>query len=74
VKLPILSAKGVCAFLEKEGFPLIRRRGSQRFYEHRDGRTTVVPMHANKDISRGLPAAILEQIELDRETFLIKIR
>jgi len=41
-------------WLEKEGFVSVRQKGSHRFYRHPDGRTTVVPIHANRDISRGL--------------------
>ena len=48
MKLPQLSSKELCRFLEKEGFLLIRQKGSHCFYRHQDGRTTVVPVHANK--------------------------
>lgn len=72
MKLPLLSSKEVCKFLEREGFECVRQKGSHRFYRHKDGRTTVVPMHANKDISRGLLLGILEEIDMNREDFLRK--
>lgn len=72
MKLPILSSRKVCKFLEKQGFKLIRQKGSHRFYRHLDGRTTIVPMHANKPISKGLFRGILEEIKMDRKEFFKK--
>lgn len=69
MKLPVLSSKEVCKFLEKEGFVTLRQKGSHRFYKHEDGRTTVVPIHANKPISRGLLRGILKEIKMEREEF-----
>ncbi|HIH38401.1 type II toxin-antitoxin system HicA family toxin [Candidatus Woesearchaeota archaeon] len=59
MKLLILSSKDLCRFLEQEGVTAIRQKGSQKFYRHVDGRTTLVPIHANKPISRGLLRGIL---------------
>lgn len=73
VKLPLLSPKEVCKFLEKEGFELIRQKGSHRFYRHPDGRVTTVPYHTNKDVGRGLLNQILEDIGMEREVFLKNI-
>ncbi|MBI2146045.1 type II toxin-antitoxin system HicA family toxin [Candidatus Woesearchaeota archaeon] len=70
----LLSSKEVCKFLEKEGFELIRQKGSHRFYRHRDGRTTVVPIHSNKDIKRGLLKGILDEIQMSREEFFQKFK
>lgn len=72
MKLPLLSAKELCKFLEKERFVAIRQKGSHCFYEHADGRTTVVPLHASKDIGRGLLKAILSEIGMTREEFFDK--
>lgn len=72
MNLPILSSKELCSFLEKEGFVSIRQKGSHRFYRHGDGRTTVVPIHGNKDIKRGLLKAILREIKMTSEEFLEK--
>lgn len=73
MKLPLLSSREVCRFLEAEGFAPIRQRGSHCFYRHQDGRCTVVPIHAGKDIGRGLLLEILKEIKMDREEFLKKI-
>jgi len=72
LKLPVLSSREVCKFLEQEGFVPVRQKGSHRFYSHNDGRTTTVPIHPNKPVSRGLLKAILEEIKMDREEFLRK--
>ncbi len=74
MKLPLLSSKEVCKFLEKEGFECIRQKGSHRFYRHKDGRTTLVPMHANKDVGRGLLLEILQEIKMNRDEFMNKYR
>ena len=74
MKLPIISSKELIAFLRKEGFSLIRQKGSHAFFKHVDGRTTVVPIHNNKDISRGLLSAILSEINISREYFLEKMQ
>jgi len=74
LKLPILSSKDVCKFLEKEGFETVRQKGSHKFYRHSDGRTTVVPIHSNKPVSRGLLRGILKEIKMDREEFFRKLK
>ena len=74
MKLPVLSSKEVCKFLEKEGFQAIRQKGSHRFYRHSDGRTTVVPMHSGKDIKRSLLKGILNEIRMSREEFFKKYK
>lgn len=72
MKLPVLSSRKVCRFLEKEGFEFVRQKGSHKFYKHPDGRTTVVPMHSNKPIKRGLLKGILKEIKMSREEFFTK--
>jgi predicted RNA binding protein YcfA (HicA-like mRNA interferase family) len=74
LKLPILSSKQVCKFLEKEGFVAIRQKGSHRFYRHSDGRTTLIPMHSGKTISKGLLRRILSEIKMEREEFFQKYK
>ena len=69
MKLPILSSQEVVKIVEKEGFIAIRQKGSHRFYRHPDGRTTLVPIHANKPISKGLLGEILKEMKVDRKEF-----
>lgn len=73
MKLPLMSSQELCRFLQKEGFVLVRQKGSHRFYRHSDGRTTVVPMHSNKDIKRSLLLGILHEIRTTREEFMEKM-
>ncbi|MBS3142699.1 type II toxin-antitoxin system HicA family toxin [Candidatus Woesearchaeota archaeon] len=74
MKLPVLSSGELCRFLEKEGFLCIRQRGSHRYYRHPGGRCTVVPIHTNRDIGRGLLREVLNEIGMQREEFLERLR
>jgi predicted RNA binding protein YcfA (HicA-like mRNA interferase family) len=56
--------------LENLGFKLVRQKGSHQFFQHPDGRATVVPYHSGEDLSRGLVRRILRDIEISREDFL----
>lgn len=69
-KLPVLKAKELIKILKSLGFERRRQSGSHVFFSHPDGRTTVVPRHNGKDISRGLLSEILDDIDLKREEFL----
>ena len=51
-KMPLMSAKELAKVLKKLGFKLKRQDGSHMFFEHPDGRTTVVPNHPGEDIDR----------------------
>ncbi|MEK6960663.1 MAG: type II toxin-antitoxin system HicA family toxin [Nanoarchaeota archaeon] len=70
-KLPLLNAREVSRILIKLGFELKRQEGSHMFFEHPDGRTTVIPNHGGEDIDRGLLNKIVKQdLNLEREEFL----
>ena len=60
-KLPILSANELIKILFTLGFELKRQKGSHKFFQHPDGRTTVVPDHGNETIDRGLLNKITKQ-------------
>jgi predicted RNA binding protein YcfA (HicA-like mRNA interferase family) len=51
------------------GFLRTRQKGSHVFYRHSDGRTTTVPHHAGRDLSRPLIRSILQDIEVSPEEF-----
>ena len=53
-KLPLLTAQEFIKILKKLGFEFKRQEGSHMFFEHPDGRTTVVPNHPSEEIDRGL--------------------
>ena len=69
-KLPLLTAKELIKILNKMGFESIRQRGSHVYLKHPDKRSTVVPLHAGKEIGRGLLKRILNEIDISREDFL----
>ncbi|OGY63038.1 MAG: hypothetical protein A2745_03540 [Candidatus Harrisonbacteria bacterium RIFCSPHIGHO2_01_FULL_44_13] len=68
--LPVLKAKDLIRVLEKLGFQKMRQNGSHLFFQHADGRTTLVSVHAREDIGRGLLHQILREIKLSPEEFL----
>ena len=50
------------------GFQQIRQRGSHVFFEHLDGRTTIIPMH--REIQAKLLTKIIKQdLKMRREEF-----
>jgi len=73
-KLPLIPCKKLLKFLLKEGFIEIRQSGSHKFLKHPDGRTTVIPIHGNEELGRGLLKAILEEINMSRENFFSKYK
>ncbi len=73
-KLPLLDGKELIKILNKIGFQIIRQKGSHVYLKHDDGRCTVVPLHSNREIGRGLLKRILNEIELSREEFLKLIK
>lgn len=68
--LPVLKAKDLVRILKKFGFKEMRQKGSHLFFQHSDGRTTLVSMHSGEDIGRGLLRQILREIELSPDEFL----
>lgn len=64
-----IRARKLIKILEQLGFRSIRQKGSHLFFQHSDGRTTLVPVHGSEEISRGLLRQILREIELTPEEF-----
>jgi predicted RNA binding protein YcfA (HicA-like mRNA interferase family) len=60
----------VAAILEKLGFVETRQRGSHKQFRHADGRGTMVPFHAGRDISPLLLRQIAKDIGLTVEEML----
>jgi predicted RNA binding protein YcfA (HicA-like mRNA interferase family) len=59
-RLPQISGKDLCKILEKLGFEKIQGKGSHIRFKHTDGRRTVVPVHGNEKIGKGLLREILK--------------
>jgi len=66
---PTLKSSEIAKALKKTGFRLERQKGSHARFEHEDGRTTTVPIHAGQDIGRGLFRKILRDIEMSFDEF-----
>ncbi len=72
-KLQVLSRKEVCRILEKNGFALVRQKGSHIVMQKRtEGATitAIVPNHS--EIRIGTLLSIIRQSRLPRETFEVK--
>ncbi len=70
-KLPLMKASELAKVLKKLGFEFKRQEGSPMFFEHPDGRTTVVPNHPGEEIDRGLLTKIIKKdLQISREEFL----
>ena len=64
VKLPVLSGKELIKALERDGFQILRQKGSHVSLRKGDIRT-VVPLHS--DLSKGTLLGILKQCNLTKE-------
>ncbi len=69
VKLVTISGKKFCKILEKLNFKKIYGKGSHVRFKHSDGRRTVVPVHGNEDLGKGLLRQILKQIKLSKKEY-----
>jgi predicted RNA binding protein YcfA (HicA-like mRNA interferase family) len=67
----MLTAQELIKILIKLGFEQKRQRGSHKFFQHKDGRTTVIPDHGNEQIDRSLLNKIIKQdLMMNIEAFL----
>ena len=69
VKLVSISGRKLCKIVEKLGFEKVHQVGSHVRYIHPDGRKTVVPVHGDEELGKGLLIEILKQIKLEREEY-----
>jgi len=68
-KLSPIGSNKLIKILTKEGFILIRQKGSHARLEHTDGRKTSVPVHTGENVRIGLLRKILRDINLTPEQF-----
>lgn len=68
-KLVTISGRKLCKIIEKPGFEKIHQVGSHARYRHSDGRLTVVPVHGDEELGKGLIIEILKQIKISREEY-----
>ena len=67
-KLIPIKPKKLIKILVDLGFSERDAEGSHVFFRHKDGRTTVVPIH-NRELSKGLLRKILNNIQLSIEEY-----
>lgn len=68
---PVLSGKKLLKLLLRNGFVIVRRKGSHVFVKHnKTGKASVIPVHSNEDLSRGLLKSILDDLGVDIERLL----
>ena len=66
-KLPNLRGRDLIKALGRAGFAVVRVRGSHHFLRHKDGRATVVAVHAGETIGPGLLIKILADCDMTRD-------
>ena len=70
-KLPRPSGKEMVRFLERQGYRVLRIRGSHHFLERGDRRTSV-PVHGNAPLKIGTLRGILRDIDLSPAEFALR--
>ncbi len=69
MKLNLVSGKDMCKILEMVGFNKIHQVGSHVRYVHPQGYRTVVPVHGNELLGKGLLNEILKQAHISRDEY-----
>ena len=69
-KLPMANFKTMDKILHRLSFASVRQKGSHVFYHHADGRTTTLPNHGNREISRSLMREILREVSISPDEFV----
>jgi len=64
-----IKPKDLVRFFQKQGFSILRQKGSHVRLGHSDGRKITIAIH-NKPISRGTLSAILRQSQFSKEEFV----
>lgn len=69
MKLNLVSGKEMCKILEMAGFNKVHQVGSHVRYVHPQGYRTVVPVHGNELLGKGLLNEILRQANISRDEY-----
>lgn len=66
--VPLVRARDLVRALHRLGFEHVRSKGSHHRFAHPDGRRTTVPIHAGRDLPRGLLRKIVvEDLGIEME-------
>jgi predicted RNA binding protein YcfA (HicA-like mRNA interferase family) len=63
-KLPSISAREIISILKRHGYFEARQSDSHLIMKHPSKRNVIVPIHAKKDLKRGVLRAIMRDAEL----------
>jgi len=66
-RTPRITGSELVSALATSGFAVIRIRGGHHFLQHKDGRSTVVPIHFGETIGPGLLHKILRDCQFSVE-------
>jgi len=70
MKLPILAAKEIIKALKKDGFEVLRQKGSHiSLYKNSDDKSYLVVIPNKKEVKKGTLLSILKQAGMSREEF-----
>lgn len=64
-----MPSQEIIKLLERNGFRIVRQKGSHVIMMDGKGRRIVVPVHPGKDVKPGLIRAIIKEAGLRREDF-----
>jgi predicted RNA binding protein YcfA (HicA-like mRNA interferase family) len=67
-KLPRISGQEMVRFLQRQGFQLVRVRGSHHYFARGTTHTTV-PVHGNHNLKLGTLRSILRDVEISPADF-----
>jgi predicted RNA binding protein YcfA (HicA-like mRNA interferase family) len=73
VKLPRVTGPEMVRFLQREGFDLLRVRGSHHFFSKDELRTSV-PVHGNRSLKIGTLRGILRDIHMTPTEFTERLK
>ncbi len=69
-RFPQLTGDDLVKFLETAGFRVTRIKGSHVRLVAPDGRATTVPVHAHRQLPKGLLHGIVHELGIERDDFL----
>lgn len=74
-KLPVISGKKLLKILKKNGFYEVRQKGSHAFVADKNNEiSTIIPLHGNEDLGKGLLRSILEDLQITTEELVKMLR
>lgn len=74
MKLPVVSGNDVLKLLQKEGFVVVRQKGSHvSLHKKMDNKTMLVVVPMKREIKKGTLLSVIKQAGMTREEFINKI-